>query len=292
MRFVPDGPSDYFISLEVISDDFPKFSQVTDLDGVTLEATLKNLGDAKCGGDPHFNRWTQEKRDTFHGECDLVFLHNENIDGEVLDVHTRTTIEDSYSYVEAVAVKYGNDAIEFTRDSIVLNGAKIDNEEEVIIFGDGNKISKVEGSKRQFVVSIKGQVFIYVSSTKKFMAVNIKGGSILKGSVGILGDYETGDMIGRHGALFDNFEDFAFEWQVNPEDPQIFMDARHPQLPYERCRMPSMSAEARRRKLRGADRKLLAAATEACAANHIPANVQSCIDDVMFTGELELAEAF
>ena len=257
---------------------------------VVLNGVVKGVT-GSCNGDPHFNRWHNDVRDTFHGECDLVFLHDEDVAGQPLTVHTRTTIEDSFSYVDAVAMKYGDDAIEFQHDAIYLNGAKVQDESEVV-FGEGNKIVKVDDKKRKFVVDIQGKVAVNVASMKKFMSVSISGNSALVDSTGILGDYETGDMIGRHGQEFDNFEDFAFEWQVNPEDPQIFMDARHPQLPYERCRMPSMSAEARRRKLRGADRKLLEAATEACVKNHIPANVQSCIDDVMFTGELELAEAF
>ena len=256
-----------------------------------VELTGDVTGFGQCFGDPHFNRWGHQIRDTFHGECDLVFVHHENINGKDFSVHTRTTIEDSFSYVDAVAMKYGDDAIEFQHDAIYLNGVKVQDESEVV-FGEGNKITNIDDKKRKFVVDIQGKVAVNVASMKKFMSVSVSGSSALAGSTGILGDYETGDMIGRHGQEFDNFEDFAFEWQVNPEDPQIFMDARHPQLPYERCRMPSMSAEARRRKLRGADRKLLEAATEACVKNHIPANVQSCIDDVMFTGELELAEAF
>lgn len=239
-------------------------------------------------GDPHFNRWTIPQRDTFHGECDLVLMHQDEINGKALDVHTRTTIRDSlYSYIEAVAMQYGDDKIEFQHDAVYLNGAKVEDDSEFTV-GD-IEINMIDTKKRKFNVKVDGKKIVVVYSTKRFMGVEMMGSSLFDGSTGILGDRETGDMVARDGHIMEKFEDFAFEWQVSPSDPKIFMDAREPQLPYERCRMPSFSAESRRRKLRGQDRKLYEEAVDACSKNHIADNVQSCVDDVMFTGELELA---
>ena len=161
--------------------------------------------------------------------------------------------------------------------------------------GNGNKITKVDPKlakgRRSFKVTLLDRLILDIYSTKHFMGVKVGGSTkYLEGSLGLLGDYHTGDMIARDGRIMNNFEDFGFEWQVTPSDPKIFMNAREPQLPYERCRMPAISAESRRRKLRGTDRELYEQAVEACTKNHIPANVQSCIDDVVFTGELGLAE--
>ena len=243
-----------------------------------------------CMGDPHFTRWNQPKRDSFHGECDLVLLHNDEVEGKPLDVHVRTTIRDSYSYVEGVAVKYGEDAIEFEHNALYVNGEKVE-DESMVPFGAGNKIVMVDENKRKFQVNIQNMVSISAWSTKHFMGVSMNGAAaVMDGTSGILGDHKTGDMIDRSGKLMDNFQDFAFEWQVNPSDPQIFKVAREPQLPYERCRMPAVSAASRRRKLRGTESELYEQALAACTKNHIPANVQSCVDDVIFTGELELAE--
>ena len=242
-----------------------------------------------CGGDPHFRRWGNEIRDSFHGECDLVLFHNDEVAGKELDVHVRTTIQDAYSYVSGVAMKYGNDRIEFQHDAMYVNGVKPE-DESIIEFGDNSQIVMVDAEKRKFQVHVEGQVTVDVYSTKHFMGVAVNGKSKgLADSAGILGQYGTGAMLARDGSEMSDFQDFGFEWQVSPADPKIFMDDREPQLPYERCRMPSVSAAARRRKLRGQDRKLYEQAVSACAENQIPENMQSCIDDVMFTGELDLA---
>uniref|UniRef100_A0A7S3P6D4 Uncharacterized protein n=1 Tax=Amphora coffeiformis TaxID=265554 RepID=A0A7S3P6D4_9STRA len=111
-------------------------------------------------------------------------------------------------------------------------------------------------------------------------------------SVGILGNYETGAMLGRQGQVFKDFQDMGFEWQMNPlEDSQLFKDAREPQLPYERCRMPSQTAVARRRLLRAKDSPLYEEATKACAKAS-SAEFQLCVEGVVATRELALAEEF
>lgn len=245
---------------------------------------------------PLLQRWTIDERDSFHGECDLVLLKKENVEEDVdLDVQIRTTIKDSYSYIESAAVKIGDDAMEFQMDAVYLNGQKKADSEFPMDLGHGNKITLVPANlvknRRYFHVTLLDRISLDIHSTKHFMGVKIGGSpKYLDGSVGILGDYKTGKMISRTGAELSHFEDFGFEWQVSPDDPKIFMDAREPQLPYERCRMPAFSAASRRRKLRGTDRELYEKAVEACTQNHIPANVQSCVDDVIFTGELDLAD--
>lgn len=284
--FILDGGSGektYWV--RVVSDN------LAGLDQLMLSGSVTNLG--SCGGDPHFHRWQTQVRDSFHGECDLVLLHQDEVAGKDLDVHVRTTMYEAFSYVSGVAFQYGKDTVEFEHDAMYINGVNPEDESRVIL-GDGIKIVMVDPVKRKFNVMVADQVMINVRSTKIFMDVGIEGvGETLTGSEGILGDYKTGDMISRHGAKMDNFMDFGFEWQVSPSDPQIFKDARAPQLPYERCRMPSVTAESRRRKLRGQDRKLYDQAVAACEANNkIPENIQTCVEDVMLTGELELANVF
>lgn len=243
-----------------------------------------------CVGDPHFYRWNHQKRDSFHGECDLVLMHKEDIvEGADLDVHIRTTIKDSYSYIESAAMKVGDDAIEFQRKGIYINGNLIGDEELPLTVGESEIVKDLFSEKPKYNVLVANKAAVEVVYTKQFMGVKVAG-SDLHGSRGMLGDRKTGDMVARDGRILEDFENFSFEWQVSPEDPQIFMKAREPQLPYERCRMPSVSAESRRRKLRGQDRQLYEKALSACTANHIAENVDSCIDDVMFTGELELAD--
>ena len=94
-------------------------------------------------------------------------------------------------------------------------------------------------------------------------------------------------MIDRDGRVMADFNAYGFEWQVNPEDPEIFADARAPQLPFEKCRMPT-AARPSRRALRGPSALLAKQAGEACA--HVQGNDKNlCIDDIMMTGDVGLA---
>ena len=131
---------------------------------------------------------------------------------------------------------------------------------------------------------------------KHFLSVDVFGGSADFGdSVGLMGKHSDGSMWGRHGQSFDegSFEDFAFEWQVNPGmgDPQLFMDKdRSPQLPNERCRMPTAARPQRRRLRTQEDSALYEQAKVACEGVAAKHDVDLCIDDILTTGELGLVE--
>ena len=108
-------------------------------------------------------------------------------------------------------------------------------------------------------------------------------------SVGLLGKYGTGELFARDGSIIENFEEFAHSWQVNPEtDPQLFRELRAPQLPNEKCRMPTVEVPSRRN-LR-ANTEEYNEATEACSHKQ-GRHFDLCVEDVMATGDLELAEA-
>ena len=194
--------------------------------GLALSATVSGAGGGACG-DPHFTRWTNEVRDSFHRECDMVLLKKENVEeGVDLEVQIRTTIKDSYSYIESAAVKIGNDAMEFQMDAVYLNGEKKDDSAFPVDLGNGNKITKVNPSlakgRQFFHITLLNRIILDVYSTKHFMGVKVGGNSqYLDGSFGMLGDYRTGDMIACDGRIMNNFEDFGFEWQVTPSDPKI-----------------------------------------------------------------------
>jgi hypothetical protein len=122
---------------------------------------------------------------------------------------------------------------------------------------------------------------------KQYLTINVSGDVKDFGdSVGLLGDYHTGNMVSRDGVIMDDFKSYGFEWQVNPDDPQLFMDAREPQLPYELCRLPTHPRPSRR-KLRG-DSVLLQQATEACSKLS-GSDMELCINDIMSTGDTGLA---
>ena len=291
-------------------------------------------GSPKIFGDPHFLRFKQTKHDSFQGECDLVFLKNKGFHGgQGLDIHIRTTMKgNTYSYVEATAISIGEHVLEFHSHEFLFNGKEMhydmlplsffqDDKEYILSPKDGNnnnnnnnnnnkKKKKKKKSNTEVVLQLNDHSSITISSSgkKDFMKVQLDMmPADVVTSVGILGDYSTGDMIGRYGQMMENFQDMGFEWQVNPEDPQLFVFPREPQLPYERCRLPtvsneylhsesadtesSVSMESRRRHLRAEQPDLYAKAAKACAKAP-PDDFDLCLDDVMLTGELDLADEF
>ena len=128
---------------------------------------------------------------------------------------------------------------------------------------------------------------------RHFLTITIDAGTdkAWTDAVGLLGEYSTGNMLSRHGQVMQNVHEFGFEWQVRPDlDDRLFRQVRAPQLPYERCRLPTA---ARRRQLRQVDKILLQKAQQACGAlQEGSSNLQLCIDDIMMTGDIGLAEAW
>ena len=253
-------------------------------------------GGTTGGGDPHFTRWSHERRDSFHGECDLVVLHSEkfhNNDG--LDFHVRTTMHDElYSYIESAALRLGEDILEVHNGHILLNGAEYKDEDMPVSFGGKTfDVTAIEQDgkggvrRRTYRLQVGSNFAIDFKYYKNLMTYHMNGHEEFNGALGLVGAYPTGDMIGRDGRKIDNFIDFGFEWQVGLEDPVLFSDLRAPQLPYERCRMPTKAQTSRR--LRGVNRALTEQAQLACS--HVPSsNFELCVDDVVMTGDLELAK--
>ena len=263
--------------------------------GCTTTHTRAPLFVLDSHSDPHFARWGQE-HDTFHGECDLVLIHSEKFQGVGLDLHARTTIQDYFSYIETAALSLGNDVVQFYKTYFLVNGEKFHAEDLPMQFGNGYTISEtpVPESKRtenrkDYSVDLNDGSQIRFRFYKQFLTMNVDGHpDHFEDAVGLLGEYTTGAMVGREGEAFDDFTDFGFEWQVRPDqDPELFAFQRSPQLPFEQCRMPTAARPARRA-LRG-DTALLGKAQEACA--HVPgSSYQLCIDDIMTTGDLGLAD--
>jgi von Willebrand factor type D domain len=88
---------------------------------VTLEICVCTKQGFSCpppntSGDPHFTTWNGSKFD-FHGECDLVFVQSPAFNhGLGLDIHVRTKIVRSWSYIDVAVVKIGKDVLEFKGD--------------------------------------------------------------------------------------------------------------------------------------------------------------------------------
>lgn len=248
------------------------------------------------GGDPHFSRWGQD-RDTFHGECDLVLIHSEGFhEGAGLDLHARTTIHSFYSYIETAALRVGNHVMEFYRDHLYLNGVRLAAKDLPVSFLGGKYKYEIKNThttkdRQNYQVDLGDDSTIFFNFYKGFLTFKISGHKDdLKDSVGLLGDYETGDMVTRYGDVVNDFQEHAFEWQVQPDDGMLFREARSPQFPFELCRLPTAPRPGRRQ-LRGNNSKLFAEAEEACA--HIEGgSFHLCVDDVMMTEDIGLASTY
>lgn len=284
---------------------------------------------SQSGGDPHFLLWTAPHRITFHGECDLVLLRSESFDDGVgLQLHARTTIHSHFAYIESTAVKLGPNVLEIRRDSAILNGdvydfTTTDPIPEPLVFHSAPPsvpypstvyrfvLEEVTAKKRIYRLDLitycHGKLYYSTLSFKfcgKFLTIRICGHVLDMGdAVGLLGRYFDGAMITREsldfheifaGSHFD-FADFASLWQVDPSqgDPLLFEDARSPQLPFETCRVPTVPRPVmvRQRWLRGTEAGVtLEQAQEACRkVTESAVDLELCVDDIMTTGELDLA---
>ena len=219
-------------------------------------------------------------------------------DNAGFDLYARTTIESFYSYIESGAFRVGNYTVEKKRDQLYLNGKKHTLEDLPLSFGENYKytIKKIteEGGRRTFKVYLHEDSCIIFNFVERFLFIKVFGNfKDFSDSVGLLGEYSTGAMLDRDGSLMSDFEEFGFAWQVNPrKDPMLFRNPRAPQLPDEKCRMPSSTSRTSRRMLR-ANNKLLQDAKAACeAANQDGNYFDLCVDDIVATGDFVLAHGW
>ena len=213
-------------------------------------------------------------------------------------MYARTTIERFYSYIESGAFRVGQDIVEVERDRLFLNNTEYKVDDLPLTFGSEFPVTigthEEPEDRRLFVVNLGRGAIITFIFVKRFLFMQVTGdANDFSDSVGLLGDFSTSAMYGRDGSAMSDFTDFAFEWQVGPKDPKLFREARSPQLPAEKCRMPTQAAPSRRRSLLRADKALLEKATAACAASgQVNKNFDLCVDDILQTGEVGLAYAW
>lgn len=230
--------------------------------------------------------------------------------------------ENKYTYISEVALMIGQDVYEIKSEEgkIFLNGKLLNFEDKIsnhaVQVGDSNSLSAHAGSLITLTKTIRGKrknIVVY--------AFNFGSGSLIKVRsnlhfkmvfVDMEGDFfgaDVGGLLGtpgNNGILFgrdgqemskENINTYGAEWQVTESEPKLFMDAnRFPQAP-DRCLVVDF-VEAKtqlrgRRKLLelddGSKVDLAVAARNACAHLH-GVMKEFCVNDVILTGELELAE--
>jgi len=248
--------------------------------------------DTKVGsgsGDPHFKTWSGDKYD-YHGECDLVLVDHPTFwDGKGLKVHIRTERVKYFSYISNIAVKIGDDVLEFNNDvnNFLINGKRVEEKKKyVYTYLSGFHVRRdPKAISIRFDSHIKAKIDL-IQRTNGFPAVVIDGGQteIFKGSLGLLGDWETGKRLARDGKMELNGPDataFALEWQVRDTEPMLFSQARFPQYPTT-CTPPAKFLTNR---LGMSNFKK--EAEEACA--HWKQDKEDCIFDVIATRDITVA---
>jgi hypothetical protein len=241
-------------------------------------------------GDPHFKTWRGQHFD-YHGECDLVLLHNAEFEsGLGLDVHIRTEIRRDMAYIASAALRIGEDVLEVASQGVYwLNGVL-----NADLSGEfsGFAFSHTQPNDKQhvFEVYLGGRERIKVKTYKDFVSVLIEQGKRehFLASAGLMGDYRAGRMIARDGkTVIDDANVFGQEWQVLNSEPSLFQTARFPQHPNV-CTMPTpVQASQLRRRLSESSFDELVAAEKAC--EHWGEGKDDCVFDVLTTGDLAMA---
>jgi len=246
-------------------------------------------GPGSGSGDPHFKTWTGDKYD-YHGECDLVLVdHPEFANGKGMKVHIRTSRVKYFSYISNIAVQIGDDVLEFNNDvdNFLINGKRVEKQKKwVTTYLGGFHVRRdPKAISLRFDEVHKAKIDL-IQRQNGFPAVVVDGGTseIFKGSLGLLGDWETGKRLARDGKTEMNEPDatgFALEWQVRDTEPMLFSAARFPQYPTT-CTPP-----AKRLTNRLGVSSFEKEAEKACA--HWKEDKEDCIFDVIATRDISVA---
>ena len=252
-----------------------------------------------AGGDPHFKTFGQEWFD-FHGECDLVLVSAPNFSkGIGLNIHIRTTRRYDYSYIFSAAIQVGGDdggtVLQVSSyGEYMLDG--VSNAEMPAVLSDLYPVVYTTSGdtikQHVFDVQLSRGQHVIIKSFKDLVSVKLEyiTAEDFAGSVGLMGDFETGSKLARDGttALKDNINAFGQEWQVLESEPKLFQTNRHPQHPDGKCLLPDPASNNARRRRRLGETVARDSAEQACA-HWDETEQEHCIYDVMASGDMDLA---
>lgn len=196
-----------------------------------------------------------------------------------------------YSYIEQAAVKIGEDILEVGLwGNYFLNGIATAAMPNKI---DDFTVTNPTVTEREHVywIDLVESGSLKIRSFKDMLSVMLYDGKEvdLGTSLGLMGDFNRGDKLGRDGKTTFNLKpvEFGKEWQVTDQDPKLFQVNRAPQFPMQ-CNMPDTSKANKRRRL---GESLTRAVAEKVCAHWALDQKDLCVYDVMATGDLEYAQA-
>ncbi|CAB9505448.1 expressed unknown protein [Seminavis robusta] len=263
-------------------------------------------------GDPHFKTFGGELYD-YHGECDLVLLHNPDFgNGLGMDIHIRTKIEDFWSSVESAAIRIGDASLEIKADPSSDNWLWINGEAAPKQVGKNMLRADLGGFmvrykehgpnvREALVYLVTGKdshkEFIVFKTFKSFVKIDVdwKDSSNYENSLGLLGSHDqNGKRLARDGKTFiQDYIEFGQEWQVLGSEPKLFHSYEGAVVGRKCVMPPAFKAAQKLRKRRLAESSLTEAdADKACKHLADAEEIKSCVYDVLATQDLSMASVW
>jgi len=230
-----------------------------------------------------------KKHISYHGECDLVLLNCPDFTSEVgLDIQIRTKIKKNYSYIQSIAMKFGDDYFEMAGKNWYINN-KFHHEPPAEFAG--YYVQKVDyapwcRAKCSDALIFKFHFGVYgsveLANWAGFLHVEVSGLGF-NNCTGFLGQSSKLGMVARNGTLMEDVNQYGQEWQVSNLEINLFRSKRHPQHP-DPCILPKQASRRR------PDLSTHLMAVEACS--HLSSPIEDmCIFDVEATGNPLMAYA-
>jgi len=214
-----------------------------------------------------------------------------------IDIHIRTKIVRFWSYIQKAVIRIGNDILEVEGNPNIYLASYWINYEHM---GDlehlaGFPVSLNENVDR-YTIDL-GSLYpgekIEISIFKEFVGVKVIGASASSfgKSVGIMGDFATGNTYARDGhTVLDDFNELGIEWQVLPSDGHLFLEQAPPRFP-ETCILPEDPHGQRKRRL-SESTVSEEDAEAACAGLEDEFSRKGCVYDILATQDLDMVGAY
>jgi hypothetical protein len=279
----------------------------------SVDSKSKDSTDGYVQGDPHFKTFGGEMYD-YHGECDLVLLHNPEFKNIGMDIHIRTKISDFWSAVETAAVKIGNEVVEIhadpdSHDWLWFNGQANGELEDGTWYHSQvagflvryREVTGRVGLTREVNIYLEGsKEILRLKAFKSFVRIDIAwtGSKNYDNSMGLLGSQaHNGLRLARDRKTFiEDVHAFGQEWQVQPMvDGQLFHSYEDAVVGKKCVLPPSMDSkelEVRQQRRLAESGMTLEDAEDACDHLVDPEEKQACVFDVLATQDLSMASAW
>ena len=230
----------------------------------------------------------------------MVLVQNPDFNnGQGLYVHIRTKIQRWWSYVDSAVVQIGEDTLEVmggvAAKRFFVNGERgtplhVNGMMPFTIGGHAVRYRNLGPNMFQFKIFLPNNQTVVLKAVKDFMRVDIEQPSLedFASSVGLMGSFETGQMVGRDGAtIFTDENEFGLEWQVIQDEPMLFHNVEGVQHP-ETCAMPTLPQDSRRLEEGAISREEAEVACSKVSTN----DFEDCVSDVMATNDPDMVGAF